>query len=134
MFKSEVISFIKNSRSEPYLFSAGLFISLKIVCLQLLIQDKLCLNQFNQTREFCSSLSTSADSLIKNEIIGKASYFMTIVIMIQTLPGVIWSLFIGIGCDKFIKGRQIFMILSVASGIVDSIFLYWTAYDFYSGN
>lgn len=134
MLKSEVVSFIKNSRSEPYLFSAGIFISLKIVCLQLLIQDKLCLNRFNQTREFCSSLSTSPDSMIKNEIIGKGSYYMTVVIMIQTLPGVIWSLFIGIGCDKFIKGRQIFMILSVTSGVIDSIFLYWTTADFYSGN
>lgn len=133
MSKKELIDFIKSSRSEPYLFLSGIFISLKVVVLQLMMQDKLCLNQYNQTREFCSILSTSPDSSSKNEIIGKASYYMTLVIMIQTLPGVIWSLFIGIGCDKFIKGRQIFMILSAVSGIADSIFLYWTAIDFDSG-
>ena len=130
----EMINFIKNSRAEPFLFASGIFISLKVVCLQLLIQDKLCLNQYGQSREFCSNLSTSVDSLIKNQIIGKASYYMTIVIMIQTLPGVLWSLVIGIGCDKFIKGRQIFMLLSIVSGIIDSILMFWTAVAVESGN
>ena len=52
----EIWSFIKTLRVEPYLFIHMFAGSIASVTTGLLQQDKICINVYNQSTEFCTNL------------------------------------------------------------------------------
>ena len=83
-----------------------------------LFQDKLCLNKYNQTRQYCIELGkhkSSGDSdepdHIANQILGEVSQYLTYTTIIGTVPGLFYILFIASWMDHYVHGRKLVLCL-----------------------
>lgn len=63
---SEALIGVKTLKVEPFLFLLLFGWSVSSIVTQQLIQDKICMNEYNQSADFCKTLSeSSADSYDK---------------------------------------------------------------------
>ena len=123
---------IKSIVIEPYLFLMSLTIGMSLVPLEQLQQDKICLIEFNQTVEYCLTMSESVTSDVKLGILARSNTVSQFKAFIDAFPGVIWCLIVGSICDRFPKTRKPFMIATVCSGLVRDSVLLLNLINFYS--
>ncbi|CAG2163229.1 unnamed protein product [Oppiella nova] len=90
--------------------------SVATVTTGLLLQDKICVNIYGQSNDFCmhfDSIKPSEDpNKYKDKVLALSTQFGLYGTLLGTIPSVIWSLFIGAFTDKFLNGRKIVMFLS----------------------
>ena len=116
-----IVSGIKSTVIEPYMFFMTLGFAVTLVPLDQLQQDKICLTQYHQSSDYCINFSKSPTSVTKLAILASSSLFSMKVSIIDTLPAIFWCLMIGSVCDRFPKTRKYFMILTAVSVILRDV-------------
>jgi len=97
-----------------------LAVGIQLVALPQIIQDKICLQLFNDTnKEFCHYLSAAEDSRLKDQVLANYSVLFTYKEYIVLIPGTISVLFIGSWCDKFLSGKKFCLIGSCISQMIE---------------
>ncbi|XP_054158171.1 uncharacterized protein LOC128956477 [Oppia nitens] len=110
-----------------------LFCNLSEITTNQLIQDKICLNRYNQSVDYCVDISkvtttttatgaqainaTSVVVAIKDSILGDLARFNIYTVNISTLPAFFYVLFIGSWTDSYVHGRKLVLLLSSLSYI-----------------
>ena len=103
---------------EPYIFFMVLAYSAPIEQLQ---QDKLCIQRFHQSIDYCLNVSESKTSEMKLAILSQSNTLSLYATIIYTTFGVIWCLLIGCLCDKHVKLRKPFLIMAPGSILFGNI-------------
>ena len=120
---STSVKFIRRSFLEPIAFLHGLANTFLLVSLHQLFQDKICLQVFQQTTEYCRYINLENDEL-KDNIIAEVSVWSTYKEYMVLIPGAISALFIGSWCDKFKNGKRYCLIATCLAHLVEvSLFL-----------
>ena len=131
---AKFIEFIKQLRVEPFIFFYMFATSASEVIQSQLIQDKICVFEFNQTNDYCMDLHeldmNSNKSETQSQILVRLTQLNLYTTLINTFPVLIWSLFIGSWCDKYIHGRKILMCFAAIGSILDMILLMINAFFF----
>jgi hypothetical protein len=121
-------------RVEPYLFLFYFFFSVKRVPLDQLIQDKICFQKYNLSRDYCLELphmNSESDYLHKKSLIlGDVTQFSIYSSIITTIPTLIAALFIGSWADKYIKAKKYLLIAGAISGVCEALILVWSSVYF----
>ena len=97
---SSSLSFLKRSVIEPIVFLHTLAGSLRATAILQLQQDKICMQKFNGTADFCHYLSTKDSSKLKDDIVSSVSEYTTYKEFLVIIPAIITALFVGIWCDR----------------------------------
>lgn len=121
--KNVMLETLREIKVEPYMFFMMMSLSISMVTVQQLIQDKMCKIYHHETDEFCRNLGKSPDSPTKSKILSNLVTFNVIQTILDSLPGIIWALMIGSLCDKYIHGRKIIMILASLSSLIKMVLL-----------
>ena len=78
-----------------------------------LIQDKFCLNNYNKSRQYCIELketkANGQEDDTVNNILADVATFSSYTLIISTLPGFFYVLFIGSWIDQYIHARKIIL-------------------------
>ena len=131
---AKFIEFVKQLRVEPFIFFHMFATSASEVIQSQLIQDKICVLEFNQTNDYCMELHeldmNSNKSETQSQILVRLTHLNLYTTLINTFPVLIWSLFIGSWCDKYIHGRKILMCFAAIGSILDMILLMINAFFF----
>ena len=131
---NKFIEIIKQLRVEPFIFFHLFARSASQVIQSQLIQDKICVLEFNQTNHYCMDLHqldpNSNQSDTQSQILVRLTNLNLYTTFINTFPVLIWSLFIGSWCDKYIHGRKILMCFAAIGSIIDMILLMTNAFFF----
>ncbi|KAF7491988.1 hypothetical protein SSS_06768 [Sarcoptes scabiei] len=100
-------------RNNYYLFDLNIFLlviaySVENLTNTVLIQDKICLESFNQSEKFCIELNQlnpidSDEVSIKNEILQQSATFKNYYNLMQAIPMIVWSFFLGSFIDQHPK-------------------------------
>jgi hypothetical protein len=93
------------------------------IVLQQLTQDKLCQFKFNQTAEFCISISSKESDPIKNEILSEMSSYLSLKESVTVVPVIILALFSGSWCDRFVNGRRYVLLIYLIGQILETALL-----------
>lgn len=131
--KFNLWKFIKSMKIEPVAFCLSFVAMSRFLAMQQMIQDKLCIKQFNQTFDYCRSLSGEENTVMKDDILAATSTYTFYYTTIMVIPGLFWCIFVGSWCDKYLGARKLFIILCAVSGFVEAIFLILNAYFFQIG-
>ena len=119
------IQLVKQLRVEPFIFLHLFAMTASQVTQSQLIQDKICVLEFNQTNHYCMNLHqldpNSNQSDTQSQILVRLTELNLYITLINKLPVLIWSLFIGSWCDKYIHGRKILMCFAAIGSIIDII-------------
>ena len=118
---SSAIAFIRRSFLEPIIFLNIIALVLTTVPLQQIVQDKICLQDFNQDREYCKVLSTAQDSVLKDNILSTTSTFWTYKQYIVLIPQAISCLYIGSWCDRFKNGKRYCLLLTLMAMTIQNL-------------
>ena len=131
---AKFIEFVKQLRVEPFIFFYMFATSASEVIQSQLIQDKICVLEFNQTNDYCMELHeldmNSNKSKTQSQILVRLTHLNLYTTLINTFPVLIWSLFIGSWCDKYIHGRKVLMCFAAIGSILDMILLMINAFSF----
>src|SRR5438105_2614837 len=107
----EIVEFVKILSFEPLIFLFALSVSFNKVSFIQLVQDKLCVGDFNQSRYYCIHMNdgnlTIEQEAIKSKILVRSSQFTMYNSIISTLPRILWSISIGSWLDKYVHGRKV---------------------------
>ena len=140
-FKNNInkcLSFVYLLRIEPYLILTLFATSIKRVPLDQLIQDKICLQKYNLSKEFCYNLpqmdSSAANYSYKSLILSDSSEFSFFHALISTLPSIVWSLFIGSWTDRYINAKWILLLLAGLASSIESLLILLSCIKFHSSN
>jgi hypothetical protein len=102
-FKSKcrsIFNFIKILRVEPFMFLLVFQYSLKSLPTSQMLQDKICRQWYNQSKEYCHGLSKmhgghgEADDY-KSKVLADAAVFSNYESIISIGPSLFWALFVG---------------------------------------
>lgn len=131
---NKFFQFINQLRVEPFVFFYMFSMTTSQMIQMLLGQDKFCVLEYKQSYNFCinfnqMNLDSNQDQIQSQVLIQltKLSLYATI---INIVPLLIWSLFIGSWCDKYIHGRKCLMLFSSLGLIFDMILVMINAYYF----
>jgi hypothetical protein len=125
--------FLKRSRAEPLIIANDFAVALRTVAIQQLIQDKLCLEKYKETSEYCHELSEEADSTIKEDIVSDVSQYLGFKELIVIIPVLLSALFVGSICDRFVGGKRYCLLSCTFSQFLETSFLLLNAYYFDAG-
>lgn len=102
---------------ELYIFLRAVGQSVGSISLSLLIQDKICLDRYNETRDFCAHINDPMKSAIdqntKNHILAESTQFGNYKNFLECIPMVLWSLFIGSFLDNYSGGTRLVLLFGV---------------------
>jgi hypothetical protein len=119
---------------EPYLVLTAFCLQMRRTPLDLLIQDKLCRQKYNMSVEFCTNLPQIKESEnnynIKTLVLGDAVQYNMYHTLMQFCPSIVWSLFLGVWTDKYIKGRKIILLVSAITASIEAAINTLNAYYF----
>ena len=114
-------SIINSLKIEPFVLIFVMSANVSEIARVQLIQDKICLNNYNQSRDFCIDLSKIRDTNddpdysdeTKNKILADVAKLSTYIQIISTLPAFFYILFIGPFLDRYINGRRVVLCLGM---------------------
>lgn len=117
-FFTSVWKFLATLRVEPLAF-VGIFAMLtKQLAFQQMIQDKICLQRYQESEDTCLFLSESS-SPNKNHILSDVTAFLTARELLGLIPSILTTVYIGAWCDKFISARRIIILFGLIGSIGD---------------
>lgn len=112
-------------KGQNYFLFELMLISRIVACLapsvttKMLMQDKICLFNYNQSASFCEDIQKEAsgpnhvaEQNMKNDILAKTAIFMNYKQILETVPIVLWSLFLGPFLDKYPSGAYIILFIN----------------------
>ena len=132
---------IDNLQVEPFGFLFALANSLEKLTIIQLVQDKICLFKYNKSIEYCTVLGSSDDqddvdfaqfdhrSVILNDV----KLFRLLILSINTLSLLFWSLFIGSWADRKPSSRKFILFMSSLAGLIQTIVICVNAFLFHLG-
>lgn len=123
-------------RIEPFVFLFVLGTNLSEITRTQLIQDKFCLNNYNQSRQYCIELKDTKDNgdpdQTVNDILADVATFSSYLTIISTLPGFFYVLMIGPWIDRYIHARKIILCVGMIGyagwyslQLLNAIYLNW---------
>ncbi|XP_037029710.1 solute carrier family 46 member 3-like [Bradysia coprophila] len=123
-----LLEFIKILRVEPFTFAMLFQYGLRGMPSFLMIQDKVCMQWYNTTYEYCRDLpSTQEDSsgpgLYKTRILADAIQMATYTTYVHLFPSLVYGLLIGAWIDRFNKGRKFLLIIFCLAGMMENVIL-----------
>ena len=121
---------ISKTRIEPLCFIAVFGGVTRLLSYQQLVQDKICIQEFHQSLDFCQELSAASDSPEKNAILARVSTFMLQKELISLIPNILMSLLVGSWCDRFPSAMRYSLFVAVIAQGIESIVLAFNAYYF----
>ena len=128
---NKLIYLIKQLRVEPFMFLLLFAGAVSNVTLSLLVQDKICVLEFKQSNDYCINLNKlDSNDDIQSEILVLSTKFSLYSTIIGMIPSVLWSVFIGSWCDKYIHGRKVLLCATALGGMLDTILVMINAYYF----
>ena len=128
---NKLVNLIKQLRVEPFMFLHMFAGAVSSVTQSLLIQDKICVLEFKQSNDYCINLNKlSSDDEIQSEILVLSTTFSLYSTIISMVPCVLWSMFIGSWCDKYIHGRKVLFCATALGAMLDMILVMINAYYF----
>ena len=120
---------------EPYLFGMTFLVALKTIPNSQLIQDKICLFEFNLNSTYCHDLphmTFQEDTLHrKPAVLAVANTFSIYQSLGWTIPGIVAGMFIGPWLDAVLKAKKFLLMAGAISVICETIILLFNVY-FYS--
>lgn len=105
--------------------------------LDLLIQDKICRNEYRLNHTICRDLPSLRDNQTdnhKSEILAAAVQYNMYQNIIQYAPGIVWALFLGAWIDKYDNGRKAVFIIGSSTQFIEAVINCFNAFYFQSGN
>jgi len=132
---SGILSFICLLRVEPFVLTFLFTFLIGSVPQGQMIQDKICIQKYNLSREFCHDLPefkdvTNPDYHYKSLILKDATQFTLYTTIAATVPSIFWSLFFGSWSDKYVHAKKILLLLGGLSGVVQSALCIYQAVYF----
>ncbi|KAH9396179.1 hypothetical protein TYRP_019931, partial [Tyrophagus putrescentiae] len=117
-----------------------LFVVFKILAIlspniatNMIVQDKLCLVNHHQSSHFCQNLQNkmeySKDQKMKNEILTEAARFTNYKNLVETIPILFWSLFLGPFLDAYPNATYLIFLVNIFgdcfASIVNLVLIYF---------
>ena len=93
------------------------------LAMQQLIQDKVCVGLYSQSRDFCNNISDVTSDHIKDNVMSDTAYYSSMKEYIIGIPGLVLLLFVGSWCDRYSSGHRTVIMLSIASILVTCLLL-----------
>src|SRR5437879_2935092 len=91
----EIIAFLKVLSVEPFILLFAMSYGFGSISLSQLIQDKLCLDEFAQTRSFCVSMNsgnlTLDEEKMKSMILRQSAQYAMYQSILENIPRIFWS-------------------------------------------
>ena len=125
--------FVRHLVIEPFVFLFMFAFALETLAITQLAQDKICRFRYNQSDDYCAYLgeqiSTSSIFDFKNQILADVTTFTLYKTLVNAIPIILWSLFLGAWADRHERAPKFLMsIVSVASCIETVLLLVNSAY------
>ena len=124
-------------RIEPFVFLFNLATNMSDITMTQLVQDKFCLNNYNQTRQFCIEMDDSDGNDKVSKILADVATLYSYVTVITTLPCFFYVLMIGSWTDQYIHARKIVMGIGMLGYalfyglfLLSSIYFEWSKFNF----
>jgi stalled ribosome rescue protein Dom34 len=108
---------------ELLVFFHFLAASLRNTAIHQLQQDKICMQNFNETEDFCHFLSSKTSSELKDEILASVAQYSMYREFIVMGPGIVTSLFVGIFCDRYRKGKKLSLVSTSFAQLFETVLL-----------
>lgn len=96
-----LLKFVGSLNVEPCAFLLTFASMSRMLSIQQLFQDKLCIQRFNQSDSYCSNLAFEVTSPVKQSILSEVTRYNFYDTLISAFPGIFWCLFVGSWCDKY---------------------------------
>ncbi|CAG2179536.1 unnamed protein product, partial [Oppiella nova] len=96
-------------RVEPFIFLYMFAFSLEGLTIAQLAQDKICVARYMLTGDYCAQLGEMVTSDSKNRILADVTTFTLYKTLVNTIPVIFWSLFLGAWADKHSKAPKFLM-------------------------
>jgi len=119
--KTGMFYWIKSSTIEPVVLFHAVAGGLRATPFHQLIQDKICLQDFNQTKEYCHGLSGSPHSRLKDHILAEVATFTTYKEFAILVPAMLTAFFIGSWCDQFKNGKMYCLLSSSFCQLLEAV-------------
>lgn len=131
----KVWQFVSLLTLEPYIFMFYIMNAIKGVPSGQLTQDKICLNQFHLSSNYCYALPTmsATDDYLnkKSEVLAEATNFSIYGALFMTLPSLFGGFLIGPWTDKYPMGKKIILMAGSLTGIMEALILILNDYYYY---
>ncbi|KAJ6220727.1 hypothetical protein RDWZM_006539 [Blomia tropicalis] len=112
------------------------------ILITMLVQDKLCTNEYGKPWDYCQRIgqltnhqSTSADEIERNHILADSAKFNNYKSLAESIPVVIWSLFLGSFLDNYIGGTRLILLIGIVGDLISAFtlainiyFFHWSTY------
>ena len=129
--------FISLLKVEVLMFVLTFSFYFKRTPLEVLIQDKLCRNDYNLSQEFCYRLpyltKIDSDYEMKDKILSEAVKYKMYQSIINNLPTFLWPLFMGAWIDNYRAARKIILIIGAVTHCMEAVINFFNCYYFESG-
>lgn len=116
---------LKKFKCEPLVIFLFMSFGLRVVSMQQLLQDKVCLNEFSQSHEYCARISEMPKSSLKLNILNRYQVLLTYRTMLSFVAGNLLPFYIFVGgwCDRFgDSGRRWSMVTIILVNCVITLF------------
>lgn len=129
--------FVRQLVIEPFVFLFMFAFALEGLAITQLAQDKICRFRYNQSDDYCAYLGEQVSSSsvfdFKNQILADVTTFTLYKTIVNAVPIIFWSLFLGAWADRHERAPKFLMsIVSIAS-CVESFLLIFNSIYFESG-
>ncbi|CAG2116205.1 unnamed protein product, partial [Medioppia subpectinata] len=124
------VSSIGRMRVEPFIFLFMFAYALEGLTISQLAQDKICAQRYAMGGQYCAGLSQQPASEVKNRILAEVTTFSLYKTLINTIPVIFWSLFLGAWADKHLSAPRFLMSAAAIASCLESCVLYVNAYYF----
>lgn len=105
-------------------------IAVRTITQQQLLQDKLCVQEFGCSSQYCRDLNHQPDSVLKDDILTQFSALLTLKELTILVPHILTVLLIGSWCDRYPNGRWFCMIAGAASLLLEILLMLLNAVFF----
>ena len=131
------LRFVSLLRVEVFMYLTALSLYIRLTPLDLLIQDKICFNKYNLSKDTCKNLPSLTQNEtgyeFKSKILSEAVEYNMYQNIIQYAPGIVWALFLGAWIDRYNNGRKAVFIIGATTQCLEAIINWFNAYYFDSG-
>lgn len=90
------------------------------IAMDQLVQDKICLLDYQQSIQECITLSESKSNPFKLPVLADRNTFNFKYSLLDMIPATIWTLLIGSICDSFPRTKKYFLISTSGSIMIEN--------------
>ena len=124
---SSTIRFIRRSKLEPLVFLHTSSATFMAIALNQMLQDKICLQTYGQSRDYCRHLSKADTSTTKDNILSSLSTWLSYKEYVVLIPGILAVMFIGSWCDAFPTGKRYCLLATILTQTMELLLFFFNA-------